>query len=415
MNVLHLSTWDIQGGAARAAYRLHDGLRDTEVTSRMYVKTKSSQDADVEAYSYRRPLHRRVADRFRRRTLHRRRMAYDDSRPEGLELFSIAQTFSGPYVPRVLPDADVYNLHWINRFIDPLPFFSSIRKPVVWTLHDMNPFTGGCHYNAGCRSFEASCGACPQLGSSDPNDLSREIWTRKRDAYAGHAPVIVCPSQWLAREASQSALFGAFEVRVIPYGVPHTVFRPRDASGMRRALGIPEDHAVLLFVAQSTDNNRKGFRRLQQALSRMEQDEVTLVSIGGGHPDLGGNASHVHLGSIQSNVLLAACYSMADLFVIPSLQDNLPNTVLEAMACGTPVVGFDTGGIPDMVRPGETGWLAAEVGEAESLQHTIEAALTDTHRADMGRTCRTVVEQEYTLQRQAERYEALYAELLDAD
>jgi glycosyltransferase involved in cell wall biosynthesis len=206
-------------------------------------------------------------------------------------------------------------------------------------------------------------------------------------------------------------LFDDAPVHVIPYGLDTTAFQPRETAGVHNALGIPEHHRILLFVAQSTANHRKGFDLLQEALCELSADAVTLISIGSHEPELGVDPPHVHLGSIQSNLLLSVFYSLADVFVIPSRQDNLPNTVLESMACGTPVVGFNVGGIPDMVRREETGWLA-EVDDALSLQESIEQALQNSDkREQMGRWCRDVVLEEYMLEHQARQYLALYKNL----
>jgi glycosyltransferase involved in cell wall biosynthesis len=201
-------------------------------------------------------------------------------------------------------------------------------------------------------------------------------------------------------------------VHVIPYGLDTTVFRPRDTRGLRRALDIPADHRIILFVAQSTRNHRKGFDLLADALTTLDAENITLLSIGSNEPDLQTSFAHQHLGSLNSDVLLSVFYSLADLFVIPSRQDNLPNTVLESMACGTPVVGFNIGGIPDMVRPGTTGWLA-EPESVRSLRDAIDNALAnEANREQMGHRCREVVEAEYTLAVQARAYEQLYRSLL---
>ncbi|WP_259122928.1 glycosyltransferase family 4 protein [Salinibacter ruber] len=416
MSVVHLSTNDFTGGAARAAFRLHRGLSSIGEASHMFVRNKDSRNEDVRVYDRSSGWLERLKDRFKRRWLNRRFNRYQETRPEGLEIFSQARTLDGHRVVDALPDADVYNLHWIRGFIDPSPFFQQTQQPVVWTLHDMNPFTGGCHYNVRCNQYRESCGQCPQLGSTDENDLSRSVWSRKerayREAIENGRLEVVAPSEWLAEEARRSTLFSKAPVHVIPNGLDHETFHPRNTDGLRSALSIPADHRVLLFVADSTQNRRKGFDLLQDALSGLDDEAVALVSIGSHEPELEVSVPHVHLGAIQSDVLLSVFYSLADLFVIPSRQDNLPNTVLESMACGTPVVGFDTGGIPDMVRPGETGWLA-ESENARSLRETIEHALCDdVARRRRGARCRDVVEEEYTLQVQARAYKKLYERLL---
>ncbi len=416
MRIFQVSTNDISGGAARAAFRLHQGLCSIGEASHMFVRNKESRNEDVWAYDRSSGWLERLKDRFKRRWLTHRFSRYQETRPEGLEIFSQARTLDGHRVVDALPDADVYNLHWIRGFIDPRPFFQQTQQPVVWTLHDMNPFTGGCHYNVGCNRYRESCGRCPQLGSTDENDLSQSVWSRKETAYREAIEdgrlEIVAPSEWLAEEARRSTLFSKAPVHVIPNGLDHETFHPRNTDGLRSALSIPADHRVLLFVADSTQNRRKGFDLLKDALSGLDDEAVTLVSIGSHEPELEVSVPHVHLGAIQSDVLLSVFYSLADLFVIPSRQDNLPNTVLESMACGTPMVGFDTGGIPDMVRPGETGWLAAS-NDARSLRDGIMQAFSDDAVRDRrGTRCREVVEEEYTLEVQARAYQELYEQLL---
>jgi glycosyltransferase involved in cell wall biosynthesis len=382
----------------------------------MFVKNKSSEGKTVNEWAPNGSILDGLKDRLKRRWLLHRFNRYQATRPEGLDYFSQARTIGGYRVADALPEADIYNLHWVNQFVDPLPFFRKTKKPIVWTLHDMNPFTGGCHYNVGCTRYRRACGECPQLGSSDENDLSQTVWNRKQEAY--HQAIedgrlqIVAPSQWLAAKARRSALFSDAPVDVIPYGLDHTTFFPRETKGLQSALSIPADHRILLFVADSTRNRRKGFGLLKGALSGLTDQKVTLLSIGNHEPTLGTATSHVHLGRVQSDILLSVFYGFADLFLIPSRQDNLPNTVLESMACGTPVVGFNTGGIPDMVRPGETGWLA-EVGNVRELRQSIEQALRDDDaRRRMGRRCREIVETEYTLDTQARRYRTLYRKLV---
>lgn len=173
-------------------------------------------------------------------------------------------------------------------------------------------------------------------------------------------------------------------------------------------MSIPEDRKVALFVAHSSTDPRKGFGILSNALERAHFDDVTLVSIGSNAPAVPKNLSHVHVGRVDEDRRLSVLYSLADVFIIPSSQEAFGLTALEAMACGTPVIGFDTGGIPDMVRPGETGWLV-ETGDVSSLRSALEAALeSDAERERMGCRCREVVENEYTLERQAQRYAELY-------
>ena len=416
MNIVHLNTTDIRGGAARAAHRLHQGLQNLGMQSSMFVRSKTVSRESIRSFELSCNLTARIRRRWRHQRIQWDFTKYKDGRPNNLEAFSDDRTLFAGEVVNQCPSADILNLHWVANFVDVGAFFDQVEVPVVWTLHDMNAFTGGCHYNMGCYRYRSACGSCPQLGSEKENDLSHSVWQRKSEAYrsaiiAGQLN-IVSPSRWLAEEARSSSLLAKTPVHVIPYGLDATTFCPRETGGLYRALEIPGQHRILLFVADSSDNHRKGFEVLHEAIESLTQDDVALISIGTGEPKIEANFPCIHLGSVQSDLLLSVFYSLADVFVIPSRQDNLPNTVLESMACGTPVVGFDTGGIPDMVRPGETGWLA-ETGNVRALRGAIEQALTDdAAREQMGRRCREVVKEEYTLEVQAKRYRQLYASLL---
>lgn len=416
MRIVHISHADGGNGAARAAYRLHQGLIRGDISSRMFVRSKETSDGSVSSFTPPAGIWSRLRRRIRRERVRRAFDSYRDARPERSELFYDDRTRHKGDVLSQSPSADILQLHSIYGFVDHGAFFRNVSCPVVWTLHDMNAFTGGCQYNIECRRFEESCGCCPQLGSSDEEDLSRHVWARKKDAYRhvieDHRLQVVCPSEWMAEEARRSSLFKNVPVQVIPYGLDTDRFFQRDTHGVATALEIPADHRIVLFVASDT-RTRKGFDLLDGALSSLAAENTTLLSVGGETPTLSSDLPHVHVGYVESDLLLSIFYSLADLFVIPSRQDNLPNTVLESMACGTPVTGFDIGGIPDMVRPGETGWLA-EPNSVFALREAIEQALADDEKRErMGERCRAVVEEEYTLEAQANAYRRLYEEFPD--
>ncbi|MCS4198113.1 glycosyltransferase [Salinibacter ruber] len=382
----------------------------------MFVGSKDTRDPDVTEFNLPTGLWERLRRYLRHRQIRRAFEPYQDSRPERAEPFSDDRTPHPGEVLRQSPEPDVFNFHSVYGFIDHRTFLQTVTRPVVWTLHDMNAFTGGCQYTIRCRRFEDACGRCPQLGSDDENDLSRQVWSRKKTAYQQASEQdrlhVVCPSEWMAEEARASTLLADVPVRVIPYGLDPNRFFPRDAEGVPAAFGIPDDHRIVLFVASDT-RPRKGFDLLDNALSTLGAEKTTLLSVGGDEPELESNLPHVHAGYVESDLLLSVFYSLADVFVIPSRQDNLPNTVLESMACGTPVVGFEVGGIPDMVRPGETGWLA-EPRDIRSLREAIEASLSDEAvRRQRGERARAVVEEEYTLEVQARAYQDVYQRLLE--
>jgi glycosyltransferase involved in cell wall biosynthesis len=210
-------------------------------------------------------------------------------------------------------------------------------------------------------------------------------------------------------------LGGRFDVSVIPYGLDLDVLKPRPKGAARLALGLPADGQIVLFVAQSIDNPRKGFGLLAQALSGLETDSsLLLLSLGAGRPELSADVPYRQVGYTTDDHLLATVYSAADVFVTPTLQDNLPATVLEAMACGTAAVGFEVGGVPEMIRDGETG-LLARAESVPALRSALAEALARPERlAEMGRQSRLVAEGEYSLQLQAERYRDLYRSLTES-
>ena len=423
MRIVHLSTSDTSGGAARAAYRLHTGLRRLGEDSTMLVGKRAGQDPSVAAFIPFGDFVSRTRRKFRRKRIHREFARYQSTRPPGLDLFSDDRTEHAGDLVKRLPDCDLINLHWVAGFVDYEGFFRAVPKhvPLVWRLADMGPLTGGCHYDDGCGKFHARCGACPQLGSRDEDDLSRDVWRRKqaalsraRDGAGGLH--LVGTSRWIAEQARASSLFRDFPITVIPNGLDTDDFAPRDRNYSRDLWGIPRDARVVLFAAESLENRRKGFAELLQALKGLGGVEKPyLVSVGGLKTQLDVPVPHRNLGKINHDRLLSTAYSAADVFVIPSLQESFGQTVTESMACGTPVVAFASGGIVDMVRPGVTGWLAP-TGDTAALGAAIRTALLEL--SDHGRAralsdnCRRIAVAEYTMEVQARAYLRLYETLV---
>lgn len=417
--VTHVSQSDFGGGASIAAVRLHLALRRAGVDSQMYVRDKRSTDSSVLRYQL--PARRilRVRQRLSTEWLDLKYRAQLRNREPGMELFTTDQTSYGRNMVKQMPDCDLINLHWVAGFVDYTTFFTEVatQVPLVWTLHDMNPLTGGCHYTFNCNRYEETCGECPQLGSARIPDLSTRVWQRKQKSYAQipeRGLHIVTPSRWLAGKAQHSALLSNYPITVIPNGVDTTVFSPRDRALARAALEIPSSAHVILFGAASMQNRRKGFRLLNTALNHLgDCSDLWLLSFGGHQEPLEGSMPHIHVGHVENERWLALIYSAADLFVIPSLEDNLPNTVLESMACGTPVIGFDVGGIPEMVRPELSGDLVP-AGDVAALGRALSRLLRDSERRQrLSEGSRRLVEQEYSLMVLAERYTRHYQDVLE--
>jgi glycosyltransferase involved in cell wall biosynthesis len=284
----------------------------------------------------------------------------------------------------------------------------------------MNAFTGGCHYDHKCGKHVTGCGVCPQLGSADPEDLSNQVWRRKQRIFGRLEPTrlhIIALNRWMADKVRQSPLLRKFPLTIVPNGVDTDVFAPRDPRLARDVLAIPQDRRVVLFAAaEGAANGRKGFALLAQALRELRDvDNLLLVSVGGGAARLETDIPYLHLGHVHDDRLLSLVYSAADLYVIPSIQDNQPNTVLESMACGTPVVGFDVGGIRDMVK----SRIAGELAEAEDVgalrAAIVELVRSAEKRATMAAACRRIVMEEYTRELQVRRYAELYRAAVDND
>ena len=419
MRITQVSTNDISGGAARAAYRLHTGLRKLGHDSRMLVAHKASEDSNVALFQPSRDLPSRVRRRLLS-SLISRSWSRLPPRPPGATFFSDDRSSFGAEMVEQLPPCDILQLHWISSFVDYRKFFSRIPRnlPIVWTLHDMNPFTGGCHYSGDCGKFRASCGACPELLSAVPEDFSAQSWRRKQQAlsYRDERGIqIVTPSRWLAEQARTSSLFANMHIEVIPNGVDTEKFQPRDRRSARESYGIPPEAKVVLFVADWASEKRKGSDLLLAAAQGMiSQQDLYFATIGRGSPlkSLGEHA--IAIDYVRDDVALSSIYSAANAFVLPSVQDNLPNTALEALACGVPIVAFAAGGLPDIVRDGETGVLAPP-GDVGALRAAITKVLQDPHRqAAMAESCRRTALAEYKLDVQAKRYMTLYESLLPA-
>jgi glycosyltransferase involved in cell wall biosynthesis len=418
VKILHISTADSGGGASRSAYRLHHGLRRSDQDSRMYVLDKYTNDPLVTQFHSSPGRVNWIVRNTRRLRLNLSLRRYAKTSPPDRTFFSEDRTPFYKDACWQMPEAELINLHWLAGFLDMEAFFGWLPEgmPLVWTLHDMGVFTGGCSHDMGCGRFTQQCGSCPQLGSSDEGDLSRDVWRRKQkyyyrlDAKRFH---IVTPSHWLSEQVKRSPLLSRFPHSVIPYGLDLEVFKPRDRRFGREVLGISQESKVILFVSNGLHTYLKGFRHLIGALEGMDPSSgVFLLCVGFGSSPMLERFPHKHITSMSDDRSMSMIYSAADVFVLPSLADNLPNTMLEALACGTPVVGFATGGIPEGVRPGVTGFLAKTGDTAELRSAILEILGNDVKRMEMSASCRRMALAEYDLSLQTSRYVELYTEML---
>lgn len=413
MKSLILSTFDTSGGAARACYRLHQGLKSLDTDSQMLVQQKSSDDQTV------------ISPQTRlQEGLARARITFD-LLPLKLYPKRQSKSFSLQWLPENISqkvkkiDPDIINLHWINQAFVQIETLAKFKKPIVWTLHDMWAFTGGCHYNEECVAYKQSCGSCPQLNSSKASDLSHWVWQRKAKAWENLNLTVVTPSTWLAKCAQASSLFGNKSISVIPYGLDLDVYRPIDPKKCRDLLGLPQDKKLLLFTSlKATSDKRKGLHLLQLALEKFKQTDpkkdLELVVVGASFdanaPDF--KFKTHYLGTLNDDLTLALTYSAVDAFIAPSVQDNLPNTVLEALACGTPCIAFKIGGMPDMIEHQNNGYLANSY-QIEDLALGISWVLENPQRyLKLSDNARKKAEQEFALKLQATRYLDLFSNIV---
>jgi glycosyltransferase involved in cell wall biosynthesis len=419
MRVAQINTVDVKGGAARAAFRLHKGLRGSGVDSTYYVRDQFNPDPSIRRFV---PDPSPAAAQHRAHEYLARRAAYDAyaaTRSPDIELFSQERVDGDENFSIQMPRADVLNLHWVAGFVDWHMFFTPrIARPVVWTLHDMNPFTGGCHYDQFCGKFKTACAACPLLGTDDPNDLSHRVFAAKAELlsrWPAHMLKIVGVSKWIADQARASALFGKFETTSILNGLETDVFKPIDKAEARAKLNLPQDARIVAIVSNHIKLARKGFSELVHALSLIpDADNLLLVGVGDSHIlSIDAPFKVMQIEHVYDDATTAMIYAAADVTAMPSRQEALGNTVIESMSCGTPVVAFGVGGVVDVVREDENGFLAPP-GNVAQLSLAFMKAFGDLeHLRACGARGRALMEKEFSLAVPAAAYRDLYARTIE--
>lgn len=356
MKVLIISSSDLDGGAARAAYRLHQALLAVGVNSHMLVQRKKSDDYRVVgprskvgiAFGYLFATFDQFLTKFFR----------DKSKtlfsPQLVNSCNLAK-----YVDDINPD--IINLHWINNGFVSLSSLTKLNRPLVWSLHDMWPFTGGCHYDEECQGYLDACKVCPVLGSSSSLALSRYQFRKKYRVYKELDITVVGLSQWITQSARQSVLLRDKNIVNLPNPINVDVYKAIDRGTSRSIWNLSTNKKYVLFGAMSaTTDPRKGFEYLVKALSAITGDNVELIIFGSSTPehpvDFGFPVRY--LGSLSDDQSLASLYSAVDVMVVPSIQENLSNAIVESLSCGTPVVAFNIGGNSDLICHKVSGYLA---------------------------------------------------------
>jgi glycosyltransferase involved in cell wall biosynthesis len=404
-DVLVINTYQNYGGAARAAFRIFDGVRAQRQRIRLLTLFRGDADPDIFGLE---PTTVRGA--CAKHLLHRdtsQLWAY----PHRKNTYFSPAIHGNPFrikLARFRPE--LIHLHWVGHSLLPIEEIGKIRCPVIWTLHDAWPFTGGCHTPGACDRHMQQCGRCPQLGSISDDDLSRQVLIRKVRAYQKLDLTIVAPSRWLAEKASQSRLFASRAVHVIPNGVDTQRFKPIEKSAARDFFGLQPEVPVFIFVAHLLTDPNKGADLLFSALTSYGHSCILLtVGLDTIAHRKAANVTLRELGPLMDDSSLALAYSAADVLLCTSRQENLPNTIAEALACGTPCAGFRIGGLPDMIAHQVNGWLA-EPFDTSGLASGIAWLVQHSDAARLRKAAREKALQDFDIRKTTAAYLKLYDE-----
>lgn len=393
---------------------LHRELLKNGISGQLRVHRKNSDDSSIQG------LPKKKAKLFRQKVFSRLISEAINIKHRPLEVWSLGLWERSTVAnDAMLNDTDIISLFWVSWFLDihSIGQLLALGKPVVWTLFDMWAFTGGCHYAGACERYTEQCGQCPQIHSTASHDLSARVWEKKKQDWQLDNLTVVCPSHWLADCVMRSGLLRDVSVKVIASGIDNTVYSPFEKNVARHELGLPLNKKILLFIAsKGFKNERKGGVLLEKALHFLGQK----------HPDncpeiviLGKKQKKTSLDkqykirslSFYDETMLAKLYSACDVLAAPSLADNLPLTVLEAMACGTPCVAYNIGGMPEVIEHKKNGYLA-NAFDVEDLANGLEYILFHSDPTALSRQATATINASFTLKNEARQYVELYEQLL---
>jgi len=415
MRILIVSTSEKTGGAALAANRLMEALKNNGEKAMMLVRDKETEQISVAALP--------SSWRLRWHFLWERWCVFWHLRFRRQHLFDIDIANSGNDITRTreFQEADIIHLHWVNQGMLSLNNIRKILdsgKPVVWTMHDIWPATAICHLTMGCERYQSRCSHCPYLpGNGGENDLASQVWKRKERMLHGKNILFVACSRWLATEAGKSGLLQGQKVVSIPNPIDLHIFHQEDKTAARQRAGLPLDKRLILFVSQRVTNQNKGMSYLVEACKILNtqypetKDNTGLVILGGHAEEVAGQFEMpvYPLGYINDTKRIVDIYNAADLFVLPSLSENLPNTIMEAMACGVPCVGFKVGGIPEEIDHLKNGYVA-EYKNAEDLARGMRWILDEANPQELSSHAVGKVASTYSQQRVALKYIEVYSQ-----
>ena len=390
MKILHINTTDVEGGAARAAYRLHRALLAKGVDSQMLVQRKLSDDYTVQTVA-----------KTKIGKLFNFLRPYIDAFPLRKYKNRTKTPFSPAWVPfSMVVDRinelkpDIVHLHWICGGMIRIEDLAKIKQPIIWTLHDMWAFTGGEHIDEGQKHYLEECGNSKVLNSHKEKDLSRRGWIRKNKVYQKLKTLtIISPSQWMYQEAQKSSLLKEKTHYLLPNVLNTDVFKPLEKNNARKLWNISPDKKIILFGSvKATSDPNKGYTLLKEALSLLKIENTEIIIFGRSKPEKEALIMYKtnYVGHLYYDISLISLYSCADVMIVPSKQESFGQTASEAMACGTPVVAFNSTGLKDIIDHKINGYLA-EPFNSEDLKNGIEWILNNDNYQALSKNAREKV------------------------
>ena len=410
MKILHVNAFDMNNGAARAAYRLHENLLDQGIDSKILVQIKESDDPNILSDN---SFITKIVNSIRWRISAIPKLLY----PKRTQLpFSTSWLPPSGLVKKINGlKPDIVHLHWIAGGMMQIQELSGIKGPIVWTLHDNGPFTGGCHIMWDCKKYITRCGECPVLGSGKRNDLSARIFDNKLKTYNKiYNLTVVGVSEWISKAASLSTLLKNRKIVTIPNLIDTTVYKPIDKLTAREQFNLPIDKKLILFGALSAIKDiNKGYQYLIKALQKIERNDIELVVFGNSSTDTTIEVDFKinYLGYLDNDQSLNLAYSAADVMIVPSVQESFGQTAMESMSCGTPVVSFNTTGLIDIIDHRENGYRADCFNE-QDLAEGIKWVLNHNNPAELKSRAREKVVKKFDGKIVGQQFAELYESIL---
>lgn len=399
MKVLHLSTYEKKGGAAIAAFRLNEAMKSSGIDSDMLVCRVSTRS---QGNPY---MHNPRITKMKQSFLSHCSQFIQKYLLKSEFIFSLGYCGVGVSQLAKVREADVIYIHWINHnflSIKEISRILKLGKPVVLFMHDMWTITGGCHHSFECRKYETACADCPGISNVLFKNVVSGTYSRKHRLMAPYENLyIMSPSEWLSDCVKASALFKKRFLATVPNTVDTRVFKPHDKKESRQILNLSQSKKYILFVANGGNNNpHKGWTYLKEALALLKTPDVEIIMLGGGGDS---DLSVRTVGYVRNEDSIVLLYNAVDVLVSSSLAESFGLTILEALACGTIAVGFDVGGIPDLIKHKQTGYLAKYKDSAD-LANGIDWALNDQEKAERRRELSEFVMQHFSYEAVARKH-----------